>query len=232
MAVLGVAGCGGDTEAPQDTPPGATVVPVAESSEAARPPATSRVHRVVILGTSLTAGLGLDASRAYPALVQRKADSAGYPVRVESAGVSGETSAGALRRAGWVVGEDVSLVVIETGANDGLRGLNPDTTEANLRAIVAVIRARAPGAAIVIAEMEAPPNLGVAYTRRFRAVFGAVARESGSTLMPFMLDGVAGVPSLNQDDGIHPNEAGAQRVAENVWRTLAPLFSRLPPSEG
>ncbi|MCU0634480.1 MAG: arylesterase [Gemmatimonadaceae bacterium] len=179
--------------------------------------------RVLFVGTSLTAGLGLDPDSAYPALVERRARAAGRPIVVTNAGVSGETSAGALRRIDWLVKEPVDVVVIETGANDGLRGVDPDSTAANLRAIIARVKAAQPRAAIALVQMEAPPNLGVSYTGRFRAMYPTVARETGATLLPFLLDGVAGVASLNQADGIHPNEEGARRVASTVWGALEPL---------
>ncbi len=180
--------------------------------------------RVVFVGTSLTAGLGLDPDSAYPALIQRKADSVGLPVTVVNAGVSGETSAGALRRIDWVLREPLDVLVLETGANDGLRALRVDSTKENLSAIVARTRAAHPGARIVVVQMEAPPNLGPEYTARFRAMFPDVAREAGATLTPFLLDQVAGVARLNQGDGIHPNEAGARVVAETVWGALRPVL--------
>lgn len=183
--------------------------------------------QVLILGTSLTAGLGLDPDSAWPALLQRKADSAGLPVRIRGAGLSGETSAGALRRVEWLLREPADVVMIETGANDGLRGLDVDSTRANLRAILQRVRAARPAARLLLAQMEAPPNLGDTYTTRFREMFPAVARAEGALLVPFLLDGVAGIPDLNQGDGIHPNEAGSRRVADNVWRTLAPELERL-----
>lgn len=182
---------------------------------------------VLIVGTSLTAGLGLSPDSAYPAVLQRLADSAGVAVRVVNAGLSGETSAGALRRLDWLLREPAALVVVETGANDGLRGLDVDSTRANLVAIVRRVRAALPRAEVVVAQMEAPTNLGAEYTRRFHAIFPAVARAEGAGLLPFLLEGVAGVRRLNQDDGIHPTEEGARRVAANVWPALGPRLARL-----
>lgn len=179
---------------------------------------------VLIAGTSLTAGLGLDPDDAYPAVLQLLADSAGLPARIVNGGSSGETSAGLVRRMDWLLTEPPAVVVIETGANDGLRGVDPAATKANLREIVAIVRKRAPSARVLLVQMEAPPNLGEAYTTQFRGMYGEVARETGSTLVPFLLDGVAGVPSLNQADGIHPNEEGARVVAHTVWRSLAPVL--------
>jgi acyl-CoA thioesterase-1 len=181
---------------------------------------------VLVAGTSLTAGLGLDPAQAYPALLQRKADSAGYRVRVVNAGLSGETSAGLLRRIDWLLQrEPAAVVVIETGANDGLRALDPDSTRANLEGIVAKVRAVRPDARVLLVQMEAPPNLGADYTSRFRAAYPAVARKTGATLVPFLLEGVAGVDSLNQSDRIHPNAAGAERVAATVWGPLARVLA-------
>lgn len=182
---------------------------------------------VLIVGTSLTAGLGLDPDDAYPAVLQRMADSAGYKVRVTNAGLSGETSAGALRRLDWLLRERAELVVVETGANDGLRGLDPDSTKANLVGIVRAIRAALPEVPIVLVQMEAPPNLGAAYTRRFREMYREVARAEGATLAPFLLEGVAGEARLNQSDGIHPSEEGAEVAARNLWPVLEPLLRAL-----
>ena len=182
---------------------------------------------VLMVGTSLTAGLGLDPEEAYPALLQRKADSLGLHVDFVNAGLSGETSAGALRRIDWLLRGPADVVVIETGANDGLRGLNVDSTRANLRAIIAKVKAARPAARILIAQMEAPPNLGAKYTAAFSAMYQDVAKEAAVSVLPFLLRGVAGVTSLNQPDGIHPNERGEQIVADNVWATLEPLLRQL-----
>ena len=182
---------------------------------------------VLIAGTSLTAGLGLDPADAYPAVLQRMADSAGYRVRIVNAGLSGETSAGLLRRIDWLLREPAAAVVIETGANDGLRGVEPDSTRDNLLAIVRKVQTALPGAPVFVVQMEAPPNLGARYTARFRALFPDVAQRTDVTLVPFLLEGVAGERGLNQGDGIHPNEEGAERAASNVWRTLGPALARL-----
>ena len=180
-----------------------------------------------MVGTSLTAGLGLDPEDAYPALLQRKADSLGLHVDIVNAGLSGETSAGALRRIDWLLRGPADVVVIESGANDGLRGLNVDSTRANLRAIVGKVKAARPAARILLVQMEAPPNLGAKYTDAFHAMYQDVAKEAGVSVMPFLLQGVAGVTSLNQQDGIHPNERGEQIVANNVWAALEPVLKQL-----
>lgn len=178
---------------------------------------------IVFIGTSLTAGLGVDPAEAYPAVIQRKIDSAGLAYRVVNAGVSGETSAGALRRVDWLFSQTVpAVVVLETGANDGLRGQSTDSLRSNLEAILRAVDALEPRPRAFLAAMEALPNLGAAYGRSFRRVYVEVAERHGATLIPFFLEGVAGVDSLNQADGIHPNPRGARRAAENVWRVLEP----------
>jgi len=176
--------------------------------------------RVLFVGTSLTAGLGLDPDEAYPNLLAQKAESAGFRVEVVNAGVSGETSAGALRRIAWLLRSPVDVFVLETGANDGLRGLDVDSTRANIESIVRQVKAARPATRVLLVQMEAPPNLGSRYTARFRAMFPEVARAEGVTLVPFLLEGVAGRAELNQGDGIHPNVRGERRVAENVWPAL------------
>ena len=202
---------------------------VNDSSPPAAAPTSSTVDTrpvVLFVGTSLTAGLGLDPAQAYPALIQARADSAGFDYRVVNAGVSGETSAGALRRIGWLLGQGApAVVVVETGANDGLRGQPIDSLRANIEAILDTIDAIEPRPIVFVAAMEALPNLGAAYGRAFRAIYPDIASRRNAILLPFLLDGVAGVDSLNQPDGIHPNAAGARRVAENVWRALAPRLT-------
>ena len=201
-----------------------TPSPPADAAPPSRPPAPVRDARpaIVFLGTSLTAGYGLpDPGLAYPALIQRRLDSLGLPFRVINAGVSGETSAGLLRRVDWVLAQGpIAVVVVETGANDGLRGQDPDSVKANIQAILDSPRRLRPPPRVVLAGMEAMPNLGPEYTARFRAIFPALARANGAALIPFLLDGVAAVDSLNQADGIHPTARGQVLVAENVWRVL------------
>ena len=196
----------------------------AHLSDAPPPRPDGERGRVVFVGTSLTAGLGLDPANAYPALIQAKIDSAGLPYTAVNAGVSGETSAGALRRIDWLLGQPVAVLVIETGANDALRGLDVDTMSANIQAIIDHARKLDPPPAIVLVGMRAPPNLGPEYTRRFRAAFPAIAEKNQVPLVPFLLDGVAGRPSLNQGDMIHPTAQGQQIMAETVWRVVGPVL--------
>lgn len=178
---------------------------------------------VLFFGTSLTAGYGLDPSIAFPRLVAEKAAAAGTPIVAVNAGLSGETSAGAVRRIEWTLRNPVDVVVLETGGNDALRALNADSLKANLNRIVGHIRSTQPKARILLAVMEAPPNLGSQYTSAFKKAYRDVAAENGLTLLPFLLDKVAGQTDLNQADGVHPNEKGERIVADNVWRALQPV---------
>jgi acyl-CoA thioesterase-1 len=180
---------------------------------------------VLFFGTSLTAGYGLDPSQAFPVMVAAKAAAEGMPIAAINAGLSGETSAGALRRVDWVLKTPVDVVVLETGGNDALRALDANALKANLSAIVARIRQAQPGAKILLAVMEAPPNFGARYTSSFREAYASVAKAEGLILMPFLLDRVAGHAELNQEDGIHPNLAGERIVADNVWRALKPVVA-------
>jgi acyl-CoA thioesterase-1 len=216
LGLLAPGACGRSDQAPAARTPAAA----AQSRARAAPPA------VVFLGTSLTAGLGLDPEQAYPALVQAKIDSAGLRYRVVNAGVSGETSAGALRRIDWLLRDPPAVLVIETGANDGLRGQDPDSTRANIQAIIDRARALSPPPRIVLVGMEALPNYGPLYARRFRVIYPGLAKGNNLPLVPFLLAGVAGVDSLNQADGMHPTAAGQRIVATTVWKTLEPVLRR------
>lgn len=222
--VLCTLACGGSKDNAKGS--GAVAMESTTARGAAATELTAR-PRVLFLGTSLTAGLGVDPDSSYPSVLQRLARADSLDIDVINGGLSGETSAGALRRAEWLLSQRVAVLVIETGANDGLRGLDPDTTAANITALIGKARASQPGAAIVLVQMEAPPNLGPQYTRRFHALYAQVAKATGVRLLPFLLDGVGGKPELNQDDGIHPNPEGARRVAANVFRGLRPVLDSL-----
>ncbi len=201
----------------------------ADTAAAIAVPAPTSIRTPVVLffGTSLTAGLGLNPDQAFPALIEKKAEAEGVPIKVINAGLSGETTAGAARRIDWVLRAPADLVVIEGGANDALRGLSPDAARANLERVIAVVREKQPTAKIALIQMEAPPNLGPAYTRSFRTIYADIAKKEGIPLLPFLLDGVAGLPRLNQPDGIHPNVAGERIVADNLWRALKPIVAQL-----
>lgn len=214
LAALAACGAAETTNgAAVSAPPSA---PLAVAPTSARP-------RIVVLGDSLTAGLGLPMDEAYPALLQRKLDEAGRRFEVVNAGVSGDTSAGGLRRLDWALEGDVRVLIVALGANDALRGLSVAEMKRNLGQILD--RARARHIAVLLAGMEAPPNYGPAYTRAFRDAYRDLARERQAALVPFLLAGVAGQPSLNQADGIHPNSAGARIVADTVWNALKPMLS-------
>ena len=177
---------------------------------------------ILFVGTSLTAGLGLDPDSAYPAQIQRLIDKDGLQYEVVNAGYSGERSSGLLRRIDWLMREPHDIVIIETGANDGLNGIPVTAMKDNIGRIIARIRELRPQTRIMLVQMEALPNLGRAYTEGFHDVFPALARQYNITLLPFLLENVAGLRSLNQSDGIHPNEEGERIVTGNVWRALKP----------
>ena len=223
VAFAASTGCGGSkSDATGARPARAGAVAAATGAS----PTDGGSPRVLFLGTSLTAGLGLDPDSAYPQRIQRLADSAGLRFEVVNAGVSGETSAGLLRRLDWVLRQPARVIVVETGANDGLRGQSVKATRATIGQVLDRIQRDRPDATLVLAQMEAPTNLGREYTAAFHAMFPSLAREKGATLLPFLLDGVAGRPALNQADGVHPNDEGERIVTRNVWRALEPVLRR------
>jgi acyl-CoA thioesterase-1 len=180
--------------------------------------------RIVILGDSITAGYGLDPQDAYPALLQKKIDAAGLPYMVTNAGVSGDTTAGGLRRINWALGHGADVLVVALGGNDGLRGISPQQTEQNLAGIIDKARGKKADIKVVVAGMEMPENMGVPFTGKFKEVFPKVAKEKDAALVPFLLEGVGGVEALNQADRIHPTKEGQEKVADNVWKTLQGLL--------
>ena len=182
---------------------------------------------VVFLGDSLTAGYGLTADQAYPARVQQRIDDAELGFRVVNAGVSGDTMAGGLRRVDWLLKQPIAVLVVALGGNDMLGGQSIDALRSNLRGILDKLLAAKPEARIVIAGMRAAPNLGLGYGRQFEQSYAEVAREYDAVLIPFVLEGVAGDPSLNQADGIHPTAEGQERVAETIWAAVAPVLRSL-----
>jgi acyl-CoA thioesterase-1 len=224
-------GCG-DTGRNQSEA-GAVVHAEANSTASSEPGSTGEVDatrsgaedRVVLfLGTSLTAGYGLPVEQSFPTMIQEKIDSADLPFRAVNAGVSGETSAGALRRIDWLLQQPFDVLVLETGSNDMLRGTAPAETERNIQAIVDRVRERRPDARILLVGMLAAPNLGPEYVEQFEGIYPRIAERNRLTLLPFLLEGVAAVRDLNQTDGIHPNAQGHRIVAETVWRTLEPVL--------
>jgi acyl-CoA thioesterase-1 len=181
---------------------------------------------LVFFGDSLTAGYGLadPGTESYPAVIQRKIDEERLPWRVVNAGLSGETSAGGLRRIDWVLRQGADLFVLELGGNDGLRGIAPEVTRANLQAIIDRVRSANPGARIVIAGMRMPASMGPEYSAAFLSIYPALAKRNSLPLVPFLLEGVAGKPELLQPDGIHPTASGDLVVADLLWKTLLPIL--------
>ncbi|HJV21826.1 MAG TPA: arylesterase [Holophagaceae bacterium] len=194
----------------------------APDAQAQAPAPVAARHTVAFLGDSLTAGLGLPEARAYPALIQKRLAAEGRSWKVLNAGVSGDTTAGGLARLDWLYKQKVDVLVVALGANDGLRGLPLKDTEANLRAILR--RGRTEGSKVVLVGMQMPENLGPEYRGDFAALYPRLAKAEGVPFIPFLLEGVALDPALNQADGIHPNEAGARKVAETVWKGIEPLL--------
>ena len=179
---------------------------------------------ILVLGDSIAAGYGLEPEQAFPALLQEKISEAGFNWKVVNGGLSGDTTAGGLRRLDWLLKQKVDLLLVELGGNDGLRGITPSETRKNLLGIVEKAKAKNPGIRIIIAGMQMPPSMGAEYTKNYREVFPAVAREAGATLVPFLLEGVAARPDLNQPDRIHPTAEGHKIVAEDVWKILRPIL--------
>lgn len=184
-------------------------------------------RRMVVLGDSLAAGYGVERGEGWPERVAARIDKAGLPFDIVNAGVSGDTTAGGLRRLDWILRQPVDVLVVELGGNDGLRGIPPNSTRSNLVAIIRRTRARWPSSTVVIAGMQMPPSMGAEHAETFRKVFPDVAREEKAELIPHLLEGVGGVPELNQDDLIHPTPAGHELVASNVWVTLEPVLRRV-----
>jgi acyl-CoA thioesterase I len=219
FALASLVCCGRDT-----SPPAAGAQRAQSAQRAPGAPASAAKPRIVFLGDSLTAGLGLAAERSFPSLIEKKLKEKGLDYDVINAGVSGDTSAGGVRRLDWSMEGDVRVLIVALGGNDGLRGLPVTDMKKNLAAVLD--RARERKAAVILAGMEAPPNYGPEYTRAFRNVYSELATEYKVRFIPFLLQGVAGDASLNQADGIHPNVRGAEIVADLVWAELEPALRR------
>lgn len=181
---------------------------------------------ILILGDSLAAGYGIQREEAFPALLQKKIEDARLPYRIVNGGVSGDTTAGGLRRIDWMLKQPVDVLVVELGGNDGLRGIPPAETKKNLQGIIDKAKQKYPHVRVVVAGMQMPPNMGDDYTKAFAEVFPAVAKANQASLIPFLLDGVGGKTELNQPDGIHPTPKGHEVVAENVWKVLGPVLRK------
>jgi acyl-CoA thioesterase I len=215
------AACGGRVAEREPQPADSTTAP----APAADPASPAARPRIVALGDSLTAGYGLLESQSYPSRLQELIDAEGYEFEVMNAGVSGDTSAGGLRRLDWALEGNVRILILALGANDGLRGLSVNEMKENLTQIIRGARER--NVVVILAGMEAPPNYGREYATNFRNAFRDIAQRERVIFLPFLLDKVAGQGSLNQGDGIHPNEQGSRLVADTVWTVLRPLLDQL-----
>ncbi len=221
-----------DTETGTVAPGGRNVPPAMEQNDSPDAGHAKNAEKpdtiILFLGNSLSAGAGVDPVNAFPALLQHRMDSLGWNVRVINAGLSGETSAGGLRRIDWHLQQHpVNILVLELGGNDGLRGIPVEVTQNNLQTIIEKARTANPNMEIILAGMQIPPNLGQDYTRTFREIYLSLASMENTRLIPFLLEGVGGVDALMQVDGIHPNESGHRIVAENVWDVLHPVMEVL-----
>ena len=186
---------------------------------------TTNNKRIVVFGDSLTAGYGLeDVEDAYPGLLQKKIDSLQLGYTVINSGISGETTAGGKNRIDWVLNQKPSVFILELGANDGLRGVPLTETKMNLQYIIDAVKTKYPSTKIVLAGMQIPPNFGQDYTNEFKNIFPALAQKNQVALIPFLLENVGGIPSLNQSDGIHPTAKGHKILAKSVWEVLAPIL--------
>ncbi len=210
-----ISSCGNQTNKNQNTD---------EQKETNQTHTETAPKNILFFGTSLTAGLGLEQSEAYPAIIQEKIDSLNLNYKVINGGLSGETSAGGKSRIDWLLKQPIAVFVLELGANDGLRGISVEETRANLQAIIDKVKLKYPDVVLVMEGMQMPPNMGQKYTQEFKETFSLLAKENDMIFVPFLLEGVGGVAKLNQDDGIHPTKEGQKILAENVWSKLAPAL--------
>jgi len=217
LTILILIGCGESAQKKSDT---STEL---ENSEQTEIVLDSKEKTILFFGDSLTAGMGLDPENAFPALIQSKLDSLGSDYSVINSGLSGETTASGKNRLDWVLNQSAAVFVLELGANDGLRGIPLSETKKNLQYIIDSVRKKNPATKIVLAGMQIPPNMGPEYTNEFRTIFPELAQKNNLPLIPFLLEGVAGEPELNQADGIHPTIEGHKIVAENAWAVLEDL---------
>lgn len=230
VGILGIVGCGEERSSSSARPAEGDSLSSSPAPPSTRSPAdpSSDAIRVLVLGNSIAAGSGIASQNAFPALLQQKVDSLDWNVTVQNAGVSGETTAGGLARIGWLLQNPVDVLVLELGGNDGLRGIDPKVTEKNLRGIIDTTLTTYPEAQVLLAGMRIPPNLGPEYTEQFRQIYPRVANGYDRvSLIPFVLEEVAGVDSLMQEDGLHPNARGHRHVARTVWDKLRPILEQM-----
>jgi acyl-CoA thioesterase-1 len=187
-------------------------------------PGDGRLKTILFFGDSITAGLGIDPDQAFPALIQKKVEGEKWMFRVINGGVSGETSAGGLRRINWVLQRKIDVLILELGGNDALRGVDLENTKSNLQGIIERVRKKDPEVRIIVAGMQAPPNLGLAYTTKFQKMYPDLVKKNKTDFIPFILQDVGGIRDLNLPDGIHPTVEGHKIVAETVWKVLKPVL--------
>ncbi len=209
----------------RETPKAETAPQVSTPSEDHSDIAETKDKVILFFGDSLTAGYGIELEEAFPALIQNRLDSLGFKYTVINSGLSGETTSGGRNRLDWVLNQQVDVFVLELGANDGLRGIPLEETRNNLQAMIDLVKEKNPDTQILLAGMQIPPNMGPEYTTEFRKLFPELAETNQIPLIPFLLEGVAGIPELNLEDGIHPSPEGHEIVRENVWKMLAPMVS-------
>lgn len=225
LLVLSLSGCDGNVENNNEATSGEEKSEQQNSTNGNENQKNEQTQTIVFFGNSLTAGYGLEPDQAFPALIQQKIDSLGLPYKVVNAGVSGETSAGGKSRIDWLLRQPIDVFVLELGANDGLRGINPSSTYQNLQAIIQKVREKNPDVRVVLAGMQMPPSMGQNFTQEFKEVYTRLAKDENVELIPFLLEGVAGIPDLNQSDGVHPTVEGQKILAENVWEVLKPILT-------
>ncbi len=189
-----------------------------------KPQQETEKKKIIFFGNSITAGYRLDPNDAFPNLIQQKIDSLGLNYECVNAGNSGETTSGGLNRLNWVLKEGCEIFVLELGANDGLRGLDLSQTEANLNQIINTVFEKVPEAKVLVCGMKVPPSMGEAYAKEYDEVFARIGQRDDISFIPFLLEGVAGIPDLNLEDGIHPTEEGHKILAETVWKRLKPML--------
>lgn len=194
------------------------------SSSGMQNPSDGRLKTILFFGDSITAGLGIDPDQAFPALIQKKVEGEKWMFRVINGGVSGETSAGGLRRINWVLQRKIDVLILELGGNDALRGVDLENTKSNLQGIIERVRKKDPEVRIIVAGMQAPPNLGLAYTTKFQKMYPDLVKKNKTDFIPFILQDVGGIRDLNLPDGIHPTVEGHKIVAETVWKVLKPVL--------
>lgn len=228
LCFLVLVGCGENPEKPdkkeQQTNTGKATVAKDEVTDADK-------KIILFYGNSLTAALGLDTKEGFPNRIQQRLDSLGLDYTVINSGLSGETTSGGLNRLDWVLNQPVSIFVLELGANDGLRGIPLSESKENLQRIIDMVKSNNPNTQIILAGMQIPPNMGADYTNQFREMYPSLAKENEILLIPFLLEGVAGIPALNQEDGIHPTAEGQKIVTDNVWEILGPLVAKTIEAE-